>query len=204
METLNTVVLATGNAGKLAEMSAILSPLGFDVRSQTDFFIEEAEETGLTFIENALLKARFASQKTGLPALADDSGLEVKALKGRPGIYSARYGDGFLGQKASDTVNNQKLLAELEGKPVSERKACYYCAMVWVNHADDPTPKIGLGRWCGQVLTAPQGDSGFGYDPLMFFPDIGQTAAELPKEKKNRLSHRAQALKALLDQLKES
>jgi XTP/dITP diphosphohydrolase len=193
-------VLATGNPGKLAEMQSMLTPLGITLRPQSDFFTDEADENGLSFIENALIKARFASEKTGLPAMADDSGLEVDALGGAPGIYSARFGEGFRGQAASDAVNNEKLLDALAGVPPENRQACYYCAMVWVRHAKDPVPRIGLGQWCGQVLDAPQGDGGFGYDPLIWLPGQQCTAAQLPKTTKNRLSHRAQAIDALLQQ----
>lgn len=198
---MQTVVLATGNKGKLKEMQEILAPYGFEVKPQSDFFSEEAVEDGLSFIENALKKARFASQKTGLPAIADDSGVEVEALKGRPGIYSARYSEGYLDQHASDSLNNQKLLDELSEVPAGQRKACYYCAMVFVAHGEDPTPKIGLGQWCGEVLFEPHGDGGFGYDPLIFIADQNCTAAELSKEQKNQISHRAKALKALVIQL---
>ncbi|KUJ72542.1 RdgB/HAM1 family non-canonical purine NTP pyrophosphatase [Thiomicrospira sp. WB1] len=191
-------VLATGNPGKLAEMQSLLAPLGIDLRPQSDFFTEAAEENGLSFVENALIKARFASEKTGLPAMADDSGLEVAALDGEPGIFSARYGEGFQGQAASDAVNNAKLVDALQGVPAENRQACYYCAMVWVRHARDPVPRIGLGQWCGQVLEAPQGEGGFGYDPLIWLPEQQCTAAALPKADKNRLSHRAQAIHALM------
>lgn len=196
---MKKVVLATGNAGKLAEMQHILSPLGFEVHPQSEFFQEEAIENGLSFIENALIKARFASEKTGLPAIADDSGLEVPVLQGQPGIYSARYAEGYKGQAASDALNNEKLLETMLGK--TEREACYYCAMVYVEHAQDPTPKIGLGQWCGRLLEAPQGTGGFGYDPLVWFDAFGCTAAELSKTQKNEVSHRAQALQQLMAQL---
>lgn len=198
---MKTVVLATGNPGKLKEMQQILAPQGFEVKAQADFFTEEVVEDGLSFIENAIKKARFASEKTGLPAIADDSGLEVEALMGRPGIFSARYSEGYQGQPASDAHNNQKLLDELKDMPDDQRKACYYCAMVYVAHAEDPTPKIGLGQWCGQVLTAPQGENGFGYDPLIYFADQQCTAAQLSKSQKNQISHRARALQALIAQL---
>ncbi|MDX1795548.1 MAG: RdgB/HAM1 family non-canonical purine NTP pyrophosphatase [Hydrogenovibrio sp.] len=198
---MKTLVLATGNPGKLKEMQAILAPHGYEVKAQSEFFEEEAVEDGLSFIENAIKKARFASAKTGLPAIADDSGLEVEVLKGRPGIYSARYSEGYQGQPASDANNNRKLLDELQGVAGADRHACYYCAMVYVGHAEDPTPKIGLGQWCGRVLEAPQGEGGFGYDPLIWIEDHHCTAAELSKEAKNRISHRAQALQALLQQL---
>lgn len=196
---MKELVLATGNVGKLKEMQHILEPLGVEVRPQSDFFQEEAVEDGLSFIENALIKARFASEKTGLPAIADDSGLEVPALQGQLGIFSARYAEGCKGQPASDALNNEKLLETMQDK--TEREACYYCAMVYVAHAKDPTPKIGLGQWCGRLLDAPQGTGGFGYDPLVWFDAFDCTAAELSKEQKNQVSHRAQALQALMAQI---
>ncbi|BBP44364.1 RdgB/HAM1 family non-canonical purine NTP pyrophosphatase [Thiosulfativibrio zosterae] len=195
----STVVLASGNVGKLKELSELLAPLGWQVASQKNFFDEEVEETGLTFIENAILKAHYAAQKTGLPAIADDSGLEVDALQGRPGIYSARYaalGDG----NASDADNITKLLAEMQGQ--TQRKACYYSAMAFVRFAEDPTPLIGLGRWCGEVLEAPQGTGGFGYDPVIWMPEFGCSVANLAPEQKNKVSHRALALAQLVAQLK--
>jgi len=197
-----TVVLATGNKGKLQEMSDILQPHGWQVRVQSDFFDSEAEETGLTFIENAILKARYASQKTGLPAIADDSGIEVSALQGKPGIYSARYSQDIFGDKANDETNLQKLLTELKGLTPEQRQASYYCAMVYVEHANDPTPIIGLGRWYGEILTEKRGDGGFGYDPIFWVEEFGKTAAELPKAQKNQVSHRAQALNGLVMQLR--
>ncbi|QKI90103.1 RdgB/HAM1 family non-canonical purine NTP pyrophosphatase [Thiomicrorhabdus xiamenensis] len=198
---MQKIVLASGNRGKLKEMSDILAPYGWEVHAQSEFFSEEAEETGLSFIENAILKARFAAQKTGLPAIADDSGIEVHALKGRPGIYSARYSADEVDQ-VSDESNLQKLLKELEGVPDNARQASYYCAMVYVDHAEDPTPIVGLGRWYGEILRAKRGEGGFGYDPIFWVEELGKSAAELPKEQKNQISHRAQALNALLMQLR--
>lgn len=194
-----TVVLASGNAGKLKEMGELLAPLGWTVVSQKQYFDEEVEETGLTFIENAILKARYASEKTGLPAIADDSGLEVEALQGRPGIFSARFAAIGAGN-ATDAQNNAKLLAEMTG--VENRLACYYSAIALVRFANDPTPLIGLGKWCGEVLDAPQGDGGFGYDPLIWMPQYGCSVANLSKEQKNQVSHRALALQQLIGQLK--
>lgn len=194
---MQKVILASGNAGKLKEMRAILSAQNMEVLSQKDFFQEEAKEDGLSFIENAIIKARFASQKTGLPAIADDSGIEVTALNGQPGIYSARYS----GENATDASNNEKLLADLAPFSGEDRKACYYCAMVYVAHAEDPTPIIGVGRWCGQVMAELRGEGGFGYDPLIWIEEKKCSAAELPKEVKNRISHRAQALASLIKQL---
>ncbi len=196
---MNQVVLATGNAGKIKEMSEILQPLGWGVKPQFEFFEGEADETGLSFIENAILKARFACEQTGLPAIADDSGIEVSALQGRPGIYSARY----AGAKASDEENLQKLLADMDEVPPCMRQASYYCAMVFCRHAADPTPLIGLGRWKGEIGHEPKGDGGFGYDPIFVLPEFGKTAAEISKEEKNSVSHRAQALNALVEQIKE-
>lgn len=194
---MKTLVLASNNPGKLQEMQAILAPLGWDVRPQGAFFSEEAVEDGCSFLENSLKKARFASQKTGLPALADDSGLQVPALGGQPGIYSAR----FAGEHATDELNNQKLLTEMQGLTGAERKACYYCALVLVMHAEDPTPVIGLGQWCGEVLTSPQGTGGFGYDPLIWLPEQHCSVAELDKATKNKQSHRALALQRLMMEL---
>ena len=199
---MTTVVLATGNPGKLKEMADILQPHGWQVKAQSEFFDSEVEETGLTFIENAILKARYASEKTGLPAIADDSGIEVSALQGRPGIYSARYSQDLHGDAANDETNLQKLLDELKEVPKDQRGASYYCAMVYVEHAEDPTPVIGLGRWYGQILEAKQGDGGFGYDPIFWVEEMNKSAAELPKEVKNQMSHRAQALNALVMQLR--
>lgn len=198
---MQKVVLATGNLGKIAEMQELLAPLGMMIVPQNQFFREEAVENGLTFIENALIKARFASQKTGLPAIADDSGLEVDALNGQPGIYSARYSEGYQGLPASDERNNEKLLAELAQLDSKNRQACYYCAMVYVRHSLDPTPVIGLGKWCGTVLTEPRGTAGFGYDPIIWMADQNCSVAELSKKLKNTLSHRAQAIQHLVTHL---
>ena len=199
---MQTVVLATGNAGKLKEISDILQPHGWDIKSQLEFFETEVDETGLTFIENAILKARYASEKTGLPAIADDSGIEVSALQGRPGIYSARYSQDIYGDATNDETNLQKLLTELEGLPDQQRQASYYCALVYVEHANDPIPVIGLGRWYGQILTEKRGDGGFGYDPVFWVEEFNQSVAELPKAQKNQVSHRAQALNSLVMQLR--
>lgn len=199
---MSTIVLASGNQGKLKEISDILQPFGWQVKKQSEFFSSEAEETGKTFIENAILKARYAAQQTGLPAIADDSGIEVSYLKGRPGIYSSRYSEDEYGEQTSDETNLQKLLKELDGVPAEQRQASYYCAMVYVEHADDPTPVIGLGRWYGEILTEKRGDGGFGYDPIFWIDELQKTSAEIPKEQKNQISHRAQALNALVMQLR--
>ncbi|MFL9709830.1 RdgB/HAM1 family non-canonical purine NTP pyrophosphatase [Methylobacillus sp. Pita1] len=189
------LVIASGNQGKLREIQALLAPLSIEVLPQSAFNVPEAEEPFVTFIENALAKARHASRHTGLPALADDSGICVNALQGAPGVYSARY----AGEPKSDERNNQKLLQSLEG--LQDRHAYYYCVMVLVRHTDDPQPLIAEGAWQGEILTAPRGDGGFGYDPLFLDAKTGQTAAELPSEIKNRISHRGHALTKLVQQL---
>ena len=198
MSTGTTLVLASGNAGKLKEFNQLLSPLGLDVRAQAEFGIHDVEETGLTFVENALLKAREASRVSGLPALADDSGLEVDALHGAPGIYSARY----AGEPKSDERNNEKLLAALSECAEGQRTARYWCVLVYLRHAEDPVPVIVQRSWEGEVLAHPRGEGGFGYDPLFWLPDQGMSVAELPSETKNRLSHRGRALHTLVDILK--
>ncbi len=190
---MNTLVLATGNPHKVAEIQPLLQMKGFNVRLQTEFFSEQVEEDGLSFLENALKKARYASLKTGLPALADDSGLEVEALNGEPGIYSARYSEGYQGHSASDTLNNMKLLEELQGLPYSQRKANYFCAMVLVRHANDPKPIVGFGYWQGEILTEIKADYGIGYDPILWMPQYLKVAADISLEVKNQVSHRAQA-----------
>lgn len=189
------LVIASGNQGKLREIQTLLAPLSIEVIPQSAFNVPEAEEPFVTFIENALAKARHASRHTGLPALADDSGICVNALQGAPGVYSARY----AGEPKSDERNNQKLLQSLEG--LQDRHAHYYCVMVLVRHADDPQPLIAEGMWQGEILTAPRGNGGFGYDPLFLDAKTSQTAAELPAEIKNRISHRGHALSKLVQQL---
>lgn len=190
-----TIVLASGNAGKLAELQRILAPLGVTLRPQSDYRVPEVEETGLTFVENALLKARAAAIHSGLPAIADDSGLEVDALQGAPGIRSARYAEG------GDAANNAELLEALDGVPESGRSARYQCVLVYLRHPADPTPLICNGSWEGRILAAPRGDGGFGYDPLFWVPECGCSAAELDAAEKNRISHRALASAALLEAL---
>ncbi len=194
---MKKIILATGNKGKVRELGELLANFEMEVIPQTEFDVEEAEETGLTFVENAILKARNAAAHTGLPAIADDSGLEVDYLKGAPGIYSARY----AGTDGNDPANNQKLLKALDGVPEAERSARFQCLMVYMEHAEDPTPLIAQGTWEGMILSAPQGDNGFGYDPLFFVPEQGCSSAELPAEVKNSLSHRGQALKKLVELL---
>ncbi|HLU62798.1 MAG TPA: RdgB/HAM1 family non-canonical purine NTP pyrophosphatase [Gammaproteobacteria bacterium] len=188
------LVLASGNAGKLAEIARLLEPLGLVIRTQTEFGITPPEETGLSFIENAILKARHAARLSGLPALADDSGLEVDFLNGAPGIYSARY----AGEDGNDAANNHKLLGALEGVPAGQRSARFRCVIALLRHAEDPMPLVATGTWEGRILEAPRGEGGFGYDPLFLPAGLERTAAELGKAEKNRLSHRGQALQALL------
>lgn len=194
---MKKVVLASGNAGKLREFQQLLSNCGFEVVPQSDFFSESADETGLTFFENAIIKARYASAKTGLPAIADDSGIEVDALNGRPGIYSARY----AGAAAKDADNNAKLLQELAGVPAEKRTARYHAVLAFMRHAEDPTPILCHGVWEGVILTEPRGESGFGYDPLFWVPTQGCASAELSKEEKNRISHRGKAMQELLQKM---
>lgn len=196
---LKQIVLATGNPGKLREMRALLAPLGTTIRAQAEFAVPEADETGLTFVENALLKARNASAHTGLPALADDSGLAVDALDGAPGIYSARY----AGTDASDADNNQALMQALKNVPAEQRGANFICVLALLRHAQDPVPMIFTGSWRGTMLDAPRGDGGFGYDPLFMPAGLGVSSAELPADEKNRISHRGQALAALCKALSE-
>lgn len=187
------IVLATGNRGKLAELQAMLAPLHIQIRAQSDLGVPEAEETGLSFVENALLKARNAVIHTGLPAIADDSGLEVAALDGAPGIYSARY----AGPDATDADNNAALLDALAGHSAGQRLARFVCVLVFLRHAEDPTPVICEGYWNGRILDAPRGRSGFGYDPLFLIPERNQTSAELAPEVKNKISHRGRAMRLL-------
>jgi len=199
------VVLASGNAGKLIELRALLAPRDFELIAQGAIGIEPAEETGCTFVENALEKARHASRSSGLPALADDSGISVAALNGAPGVYSAR----FAGPAASDADNNARLLTELKAlgsfgahdAPSERTSAHYYCVIVLLRHPEDPTPLIATGRWDGQITGKPSGENGFGYDPYFWLPEAGMTAADLAPEVKNRISHRGQAISALIGQL---
>lgn len=192
---MKKLVIASNNPGKLREIGAILDPLGFEVLPQSAFNIPEAEEPHCTFIENCLAKARHASAHSGLPALADDSGICVDALNGAPGVYSAR----FAGEPKSDERNNQKLIELLQGQ--SNRKAHYYCVIVLVRWPEDPQPLIAEGSFHGEVIDAPRGSGGFGYDPYFLIPELGQTGAELPFELKNRISHRGKALAQLVEKL---
>lgn len=193
---MKKLVIASNNAGKLREFQHMLAPLGIEVLTQAQLGISEAEEPHCTFIENALAKARHVSQASGLPALADDSGICVEALGGAPGVFSARY----AGEPKSDRRNNDKLLQAMQG--VIDRRAHYYCVLVLVRHADDPQPLIAEGEWHGEIAHEERGDGGFGYDPMFWLPELGKMSAELTREEKAQLSHRAKALKVLLSKLK--
>lgn len=190
------IVLATGNQGKLRELVSLLADLPIEIVPQSQFDLPEAEETGTTFVENAIIKARHAAKLTGLPAIADDSGLAVNILKGAPGVYSARY----AGESASDASNNQKLLDQMRGQ--TERQAKFLCVLVFMRSADDPAPLICQGEWHGQIAQQLNGDQGFGYDPLFEVPTLNCTAAQLTREQKIQLSHRGKALQQLIAQLK--
>lgn len=190
------IVLASNNAGKLKEFSEMLAPLGFELHPQREFNVPEAEEPHPTFVENALAKARHAARLTGLPALADDSGVCVNALGGAPGVLSARY----AGEPKSDALNNRKLIADLSAH--ADKSAYYYCVLVFLRHADDPQPVIAEGRWDGEIIAEPRGEGGFGYDPYFRLPALGKTVAELSADEKNRLSHRGQALRQLVAKLR--
>jgi XTP/dITP diphosphohydrolase len=189
-------VLASSNPGKLAELRTLLVPDGFDLVGQDDLGIDPAPEDGLTFIENALAKARHACASSGLPAIADDSGIVVDALDGAPGIYSAR----FAGSPSDDAANNRKLLSELCDQP--NRQAHYYCAIVFLRHVHDPAPIVATGRWFGEIVDEPAGKGGFGYDPYFFVPELQRTAAELAPAEKNRISHRGKAVARFLESLR--
>ena len=190
------IVLASNNQGKLKEFYQILSPLGIDLRAQSEFEVPEAEEPYPSFVENALTKARHASRLTGLPALADDSGICVNALQGAPGVLSAR----FAGEPKSDLRNNQKLIADLAG--IADKSAYYYCVLVFVRSEFDPQPVIADGVWAGEIIADARGENGFGYDAHFFIPSLNKTVAELAAAEKNQLSHRGQALRALVEKLK--
>jgi len=197
---MKKLVIASANAGKLREIQTILAPLGCEVLTQAALGIADAEEPHLTFIENALAKARHAAEHSGLPALADDSGVCAVALGGEPGVHSARYAGNSTGREKRDARNNDKLVAALSA--CTDRRAYYYCAMVLVRHAADPQPLIGEGYWWGEIRSEARGRNGFGYDPHFFLPELGKTAAELDPEHKNRLSHRGQALRQLVEKLR--
>jgi XTP/dITP diphosphohydrolase len=210
---MSKLVIASGNAGKLREIARILAPLGIEAVPQSEFDVPDCPEPHVTFVENCLAKARHASLHSGLPALADDSGICVEALGGAPGVFSARY----AGEPKSDDRNNQKLVAELFGQ--ANHRACdathasarsgsesfrahYTCVMVFVRHPDDPEPVIAEGRWFGEIVDTPRGENGFGYDPYFLVPEYGKTGAELDADTKNAISHRGQALRDLVDKLK--
>ena len=190
------IVLASNNPGKLREFGALLGEIGLDVRPQGEFNVPEAEEPFATFVENALTKARHASRLTGLPALADDSGVCVNALGGAPGVWSARY----AGEPKSDAANNARLIADLAAH--ADKSAYYYCVLVYVRHADDPQPVIADGSWHGEIVADARGEGGFGYDPYFLLPTLGKTAAQLSAAEKNAHSHRGQALRALVEKLR--
>ena len=192
-----TVVLASGNAGKLRELGQVLAPLGVTLQPQVQFEVPEVEEDGLSFVENAIIKARAAARHCGLPAIADDSGLEVDYLNGAPGIYSARYSG------AGDDANNARLLEELGNTPEAKRSARFQCVLVYMRHALDPTPLVCQGSWEGFILFEPAGDNGFGYDPLFYVPQHNCSSAQLPPELKNRISHRAKASALLFEALRQ-
>lgn len=196
---MKRIVLASGNAGKIRELTELLGPIGLEVVPQSRWQVEECEETGLTFVENAILKARNAAHHTGLPALADDSGIEVDHLQGQPGIYSARYS----GPEGDDRRNNEKLLAALQDVPPQRRTARFRCVMAFLAHADDPSPILAEGTWEGLVASEPSGSGGFGYDPIFYLPEFGCTSAELPGAEKNRLSHRGQAVRTMAERLRQ-
>ncbi len=193
---MSQLVIASGNAGKLREIARILAPLGIEAVPQSQFNVPDCPEPYVTFVENCLAKARHASLHSGLPALADDSGICVEALGGAPGVQSARY----AGEPKSDTRNNDKLIAALANE--TNRRAHYTCVMVYVRHPDDPEPVIAEGRWFGEIIDTPRGEGGFGYDPYFLVPEFGKTGAELDADTKNSISHRGQALRILVDQLK--
>ncbi|WP_461517529.1 XTP/dITP diphosphatase [Porticoccus sp.] len=191
------VVLATGNKGKLAEFQQLLAGLDMTVVPQSDFQVPDAVENGLSFVENAIIKARHAARLTGLPAIADDSGLEVDVLNGAPGIYSAR----FSGENATDEKNNLRLLSLLQEIPEEQRTARFQCLLVYMRHPEDPTPLICQGTWEGKIAFTAQGENGFGYDPLFYIPELGCSSAQLDKDEKNRISHRGKAMAQLLEKL---
>lgn len=192
---LSKVVLATGNQGKVNELSALLATHNITIVPQSDFNVPDVAETGTTFVENAIIKARNAAKHTGLPAIADDSGLEVDALNGQPGVYSARYS----GEQATDALNNEKLLSELAKTDTPNSTARFHCVLVYMAHEHDPTPIICHGVWEGSILSSPKGEQGFGYDPLFWQEDLQQSSAELPRDIKNARSHRGQALAKLVN-----
>ena len=196
---MHKLVLASGNQGKLREIKALLEPLAYEVHTQAEFNVPDVAETGTTFVENAIIKARNAAAHTGLPALADDSGIEVDALNGAPGVYSAR----FSGPNADDDQNNALLVEKLAQVSEAQRSARYRAVIVYMAHAGDPSPIICEGSWEGQIVLEPRGEGGFGYDPYFYLPDYGCTSAELSAEQKNAISHRGQALQQLVAKLRQ-
>ncbi|EKO3514929.1 XTP/dITP diphosphatase [Vibrio fluvialis] len=196
---MKKIVLATGNQGKVREMADLLADFGFDVVAQSEFNVSEVAETGTTFIENAIIKARHAAKETGLPAIADDSGLEVDYLGGAPGVYSARY----AGEDASDQQNLEKLLDAMKDVPKAQRSARFHCVLVLMRHENDPTPLVCHGKWEGRILTQAHGSNGFGYDPIFFVPEENCASAQLEPMRKKQLSHRGQALKKLFQAIEE-
>jgi XTP/dITP diphosphohydrolase len=199
---IEKIVLASGNRKKIAELQLLLQPLSISVIAQSEFNISDADETGLSFVENALIKARHAAKISGLPAIADDSGLEVDALNGQPGIYSARFARNEKTGTGSDDDNNRLLLEKLKTIPEQKRTARFQCVLVFMKHAADPTPIICQGTWQGRILSAPQGSNGFGYDPVFFVPSHHCSAAQLNAEEKSRISHRGRAMQELLTRLR--
>lgn len=193
---MQKIVIASNNPGKLREIDRILAPLGFEAVPQSAYDVPEADEPFATFVENCIAKARHAARLTGLPALADDSGICVDALNGAPGVYSAR----FAGEPRSDQRNNEKLIAALAGQ--TERRAHYYCVIVYLRYADDPQPLIAEGSWHGEIIDTPRGAGGFGYDPYFWLPELGKTGAQLTPDEKNALSHRGKALAQLAQRLR--
>lgn len=196
---MKELLLASGNQGKVNELQEMLAPLGFNVVPQKQYNVGDVPETGTTFVENAIIKARHAAEMTGLPCIADDSGLEVAALNGKPGIYSAR----FAGPGATDGTNIDKLLSKLDGVPMEQRQARFVTVLVFMRHANDPCPVICEGYWDGVITTERHGENGFGYDPVFFQPDLNKTAAQLSPDEKHARSHRGQALRALLEKFKQ-
>jgi len=192
------VVLASGNAGKLKEFFSILNDVGFEIVAQSDYAVVDVPETGLSFVENAIIKARNAAQQTGLPAIADDSGIEVDALLGQPGIYSARYAK-MNNAGEGNQANNTHLLNQMKDVPIEKRSARFRCCIVYMRHAEDPSPLIADGYWEGSILTEPSGEKGFGYDPLFYVPTHKLSSAELDADVKNSISHRGQALQIMLN-----
>lgn len=198
---MSTIVLATGNQGKVKELASLLSKHQIEIVPQSNFNVPDVAETGTTFVENAIIKARHAAKVTGLPAIADDSGLEVDALNGAPGVYSARYASDIVGDHVTDDDNMNKLLNALKDTPTEQRKARFHCVLVYMKHENDPTPIICHGIWQGSISNDKKGEQGFGYDPIFWQEDLQLSSAQLPRDVKNKLSHRGQALAQLIKKL---